>query len=44
MFCSNVDVIPAHIDLVAIEIELVVDKENTCLKKALADIKEGTIL
>jgi chromosome partitioning protein len=41
--CSapNVDVIPAHIDLVAIEIELV-DKENReyMLKKALADIKE----
>jgi chromosome partitioning protein len=41
--CSapNVDVIPAHIDLVAIEIELV-DKENReyMLKQALANIKE----
>ena len=37
----NVDVIPAHIDLVAIEIELV-DKENReyMLKQALANIKE----
>jgi chromosome partitioning protein len=37
----NVDVIPAHIDLVAIEIELV-DKENReyMLKKALEEIKE----
>jgi chromosome partitioning protein len=41
--CSapNVDVIPAHIDLVAIEIELV-DKENReyMLKQALQEIKE----
>ena len=41
--CSapNVDVIPAHIDLVAIEIELV-DKENReyMLKKALAEVKD----
>lgn len=37
----NVDVIPAHIDLVAIEIELV-DKENReyMLREALKDIKE----
>ncbi|MTH17196.1 MULTISPECIES: ParA family protein [unclassified Flavobacterium] len=37
----NVDVIPAHIDLVAIEIELV-DKENReyMLKKALEEAKE----
>ncbi len=37
----NVDVIPAHIDLVAIEIELV-DKENReyMLKEALKDIRE----
>lgn len=37
----NVDVIPAHIDLVAIEIELV-DKENReyMLKQALASIKD----
>jgi len=37
----NVDIIPAHIDLVAIEIELV-DKQNReyMLKKALVDIKE----
>ncbi len=37
----NVDIIPAHIDLVAIEIELV-DKENReyMLKQALAEIKE----
>jgi chromosome partitioning protein len=27
MFCTKCDVIPSHIDLVAIEIELV-DKEN----------------
>ncbi|UPQ78151.1 AAA family ATPase [Flavobacterium azooxidireducens] len=43
MKCSapNVDVIPAHIDLVAIEIELV-DKENReyMLKEALASIKD----
>lgn len=43
MKCSapNVDVIPAHIDLVAIEIELV-DKENReyMLKNALASIKD----
>jgi chromosome partitioning protein len=43
MKCSapNVDVIPAHIDLVAIEIELV-DKENReyMLKKALETIKD----
>ncbi len=43
MQCSapNVDVIPAHIDLVAIEIELV-DKENReyMLKEALASIKD----
>lgn len=41
--CSspNVDVIPAHIDLVAIEIELV-DKENReyMLKQALENVKE----
>jgi chromosome partitioning protein len=38
----NVDVIPAHIDLVAIEIELV-DKENReyMLKQALASIKDN---
>jgi chromosome partitioning protein len=37
----NVDIIPAHIDLVAIEIELV-DKEEReyMLKKALAEIKD----
>jgi chromosome partitioning protein len=37
----NVDIIPAHIDLVAIEIELV-DKDNRefMLKQALQDIKE----
>ncbi len=37
----NVDVIPSHIDLVAIELELV-DKEDreSMLKKALADIKD----
>ena len=37
----NLDIIPAHIDLVAIEIELV-DKENreNMLKRAIADIKE----
>ena len=37
----NVDIIPAHIDLVAIEIELV-DKENReyMLKQALASIKD----
>ncbi|MEC4049870.1 AAA family ATPase [Flavobacterium sp. SUN046] len=37
----NVDIIPAHIDLVAIEIELV-DKENReyMLKQALAEIRE----
>lgn len=37
----NVDIIPAHIDLVAIEIELV-DKESReyMLKKALEDIKD----
>lgn len=37
----NLDIIPAHIDLVAIEIELV-DKEQReyMLKKALADIKD----
>jgi len=43
MKCSapNVDIIPAHIDLVAIEIELV-DKENReyMLKKALETIKD----
>jgi chromosome partitioning protein len=42
--CSapNVDIIPAHIDLVAIEIELV-DKENReyMLKEALASIKDN---
>ena len=41
--CSspNVDIIPAHIDLVAIEIELV-DKENReyMLKKALESVKD----
>ncbi len=37
----NLDVIPAHIDLVAIEIELVdKDKREYMLKKALADIKD----
>ena len=38
----NVDIIPAHIDLVAIEIELV-DKENReyMLRDALQDIKEN---
>lgn len=37
----NLDIIPAHIDLVAIEIELV-DKDNRefMLKKALAEIKD----
>lgn len=36
----NVDVIPAHIDLVAIEIELVdKDEREYMLKKAIADIK-----
>ena len=36
----NLDIIPAHIDLVAIEIELVdKDKREYMLKKALADIK-----
>jgi len=37
----NVDIIPAHIDLVAIEIELV-DKEQReyMLKKALADVRD----
>lgn len=42
--CSapNVDIIPAHIDLVAIEIELV-DKENReyMLKQALASVKDN---
>jgi chromosome partitioning protein len=39
---TNVDVIPAHIDLVAIEIELV-DKENReyMMKTALASIKDN---
>jgi chromosome partitioning protein len=41
--CSapNVDIIPSHIDLVAIEIELV-DKENReyMLKKALQSVKD----
>ena len=37
----NVDIIPAHIDLVAIEIELVDKKEREyMLKKALAEVKE----
>src|SRR6478672_3502578 len=38
----NVDLIPAHIDLVAIEIELV-DKENReyMLKEALSNIKDN---
>ena len=38
----NVDIIPAHIDLVAIEIELV-DKENReyMLKQALASVKDN---
>ncbi|MBJ6366968.1 ParA family protein [Snuella sedimenti] len=37
----NLDIIPAHIDLVAIEIELVdKDQREYMLKKALADIKE----
>ena len=36
----NVDIIPAHIDLVAIEIELVVKQEREyMLKKALVDLK-----
>ncbi|MDP5100771.1 MAG: AAA family ATPase [Nonlabens sp.] len=38
----NVDIIPAHIDLVAIEIELVdVDQREYQMKKALAAIKEN---
>jgi chromosome partitioning protein len=45
--CSapNVDIIPSHIDLVAIEIELV-DKENReyMLKKALQSVKMTTII
>ena len=37
----NLDIIPAHIDLVAIEIELVdKDQREYMLKKALADVKE----
>lgn len=37
----NLDIIPAHIDLVAIEIELVdKDEREYMLKKALVDIKE----
>jgi len=37
----NVDIIPAHIDLVAIEIELVdKDEREYMLKKALTDIKD----
>jgi len=38
----NVDIIPAHIDLVAIEIELV-DKEKReyMLQKAIAEVKDG---
>jgi chromosome partitioning protein len=37
----NLDIIPAHIDLVAIEIELVdKDQREYMLKKALADIKD----
>ena len=37
----NLDIIPAHIDLVAIEIELVdKDEREYMLKKALADIKD----
>jgi len=37
----NLDIIPAHIDLVAIEIELVdKDKREYMLKKALTDIKD----
>ena len=37
----NVDIIPAHIDLVAIEIELVdKDEREYMLKKALVDIKD----
>ncbi len=37
----NVDIIPAHIDLVAIEIELVdKDEREYMLKKALEDVKE----
>jgi chromosome partitioning protein len=41
----NVDIIPSHIDLVAIEIELV-DKENReyMLKKALESIKDSMTL
>jgi chromosome partitioning protein len=44
MFSANVDIIPSHIDLVAIEIELV-DKENReyMLKKALESIKDMTL-
>jgi chromosome partitioning protein len=38
----NLDIIPAHIDLVAIEIELVdVDQREYQMKKALATIKEN---
>lgn len=37
----NVDIIPAHIDLVAIEIELVDKPNRECmLKKALAEVKD----
>ena len=37
----NLDIIPAHIDLVAIEIELIDKHEREyMLKKALADLKE----
>lgn len=37
----NLDIIPSHIDLVAIEIELVdVEQREYMLKKAIADVKE----
>ena len=37
----NLDIIPAHIDLVAIEIELVdVDQREYMMRKALAEIKD----
>ena len=40
----NVDIIPAHIDLVAIEIELVdIDEREYMLKKAIIHLKKHTI-
>jgi chromosome partitioning protein len=39
MFSTNVDIIPSHIDLVAIEIELRQNREYM-LKKALESIKD----